>query len=48
MDHRKEEALEEQIRKLLNMVVIEKSFSPFNAHMVMVPKSDGTMRLTVD
>jgi hypothetical protein len=40
--------IEEQVSKMLEQNIIENSFSPYNAPLLVVPKKGGTSRVVVD
>ncbi|XP_077531154.1 uncharacterized protein LOC144143244 [Haemaphysalis longicornis] len=42
------ETIENEVQEMLDMGIIEKSQSPYNAPMVAIKKPDGTLRLCID
>ena len=42
------EAIKQEVNKMLELGVIERSNSPYAAPVVMVPKKDNTVRFCVD
>ncbi|PIK35124.1 hypothetical protein BSL78_07264 [Apostichopus japonicus] len=42
------DSLQEEVRKMIDMGVIEPSNSPYSSPVVLVPKPDGTKRFCVD
>ena len=42
------DVMDSEIKKMLELGVIEKSVSPYSSQVVLVPKKDGSVRFCID